>query len=63
MCAICSYKLEPLIYLTTSKIKLKLTEGEQKQLKEVKMIVAYNNLIDYLDFNKRFEIHTNDSNF
>ena len=33
----------------------------KKEFKEIKNIANHNNLLAYLDFNKRIEIHTDDS--
>ena len=39
------------------------TAKAQKLFDEIKPIVICNTLFIYLDFNKRFDIHTNDSEF
>ena len=43
-------------------MKIKLNETKQDAFKEVKRIVAWDNLLAYPDFIQKFKIHTNDSN-
>ena len=62
LCTRRSYTLDPLIKLTTSKIKFKWNEVE-KLFQEIKRVVAHNNLLTYSYFNKKFEICTYASNF
>ena len=59
----CSHMLEPLTNLTYNKVKFKCRYVEQNLFGDISQIVAYNALLDYPDFNKRFEIHTNSRNF
>eukprot|EP00957_Ditylum_brightwellii_P152374 11599963-Ditylum_brightwellii.AAC.1 len=54
-------KLSTLTALTSKKAKWKWTEVEQKAFDAVKIAVAKNTLLVYLDFNKKFEIHTDAS--
>ena len=58
--SIWSHILEPLTELTSNKVKSKWTEIKQKVSKEIKLIVAHNNLSAYPDFNKNLEMHRYD---
>ena len=49
-----SYMLAHLTKLTSSKVKYKWTEAEQKAFKEIKKIVAPNILLDFPYFDKVF---------
>ena len=52
-----SYLLQPLTALTPNKVNFKWTVVEQKPFDEIKQIVACDNLLIYLDFNKQFDVH------
>ena len=54
--------LKPLTGLTSSKVKFKWTDIENKDFDEVKRIVECNNLFSYPDCNKKFYIH-NDARY
>ena len=54
-------KLAPLTVLTSKKAKWKWTEVEQQAFEAVKTAVAKNTLLEYPDFNEKFEIHTDAS--
>ena len=47
----------------SSKEKFKRTKIEQDAFVEMKQIFACDNLLDYLDFNEEFKIHTNAIDF
>ena len=51
----------PLTALTSNKVKFKWIDVEQKSFDEIKHIITRNTLLAYPDFNKRFDIHTDDS--
>ena len=44
-------------------MKFKWKDDKHKIFEDINWIVARKNLSDYPDLNKRFEIHTNDSDF
>ena len=54
-----SHTLVPLTKITSKKIKLQWAKIEQDVFDEIKWIVARDNLLNYLDFNDTFKIHTN----
>ena len=56
-----SHTLATLTNITSSKLKFECTKIEQDALEEIKRIVACDNLLAYLGFNKEFKIHTNAS--
>ena len=58
-----SHLLQPLTAFTSNKVKFKLTVFKQKLFDEIKRIVARDDLLIYPDFNKRFDIHTDASEF
>ena len=49
--------LQPLIGLTSKKLKFKWKVVDQKLFDEIKRIVARDTLLIYTDSNKRFDIH------
>ena len=49
-----SNMLQPLTILIYSKVKSKCTDIEQKMFEKVECIVAYNNILSYPDFNKKY---------
>ena len=55
--------LAPLTKITFSKVEFKWNKIKQYGFEEIKRIYTRNNLLVYLDFNKLFKIHTNDSDF
>ena len=63
MCSIRSHLLHPLTALTSNKVKFKWTDMEQRAFNYIKRSVHQYILLSYLDFNKRFYIHTDTSNF
>ena len=56
-----SHLLQPLTVLTSNKVKFKWVVFEHKEFDEIKLIVSWDNLLIYVDSNKRFDIHTNAS--
>ena len=58
-----SHLLHPLTAFTSNKVKFKWKDVEQKLFDEIKHTVACNNLLIYPDFNKRFDIHTHNTDF
>ena len=58
-----SHLLQPLTALTSNKVKFKWTHVEQKLSSEIKQLFTRDALLIYPDFNKRFDIHTDDSKF
>ena len=48
----------PLTMITTNKVKFKLIDVEYKAFDKIIQILIQNNLLDYLDFNNQFNIHT-----
>ena len=40
------------------RVKFRWTDVKQKEFKNIKQILDYNNLLDYPDFNKQVDIHT-----
>ena len=55
--------LQPLTSLTSTKVKFKFTDVEQQAFDKIKQIFAHNTLLIYLDFNERFDIHADTSDF
>ena len=53
--------LHPLTALTSNQAKFKWTDMEQKVFDDIKRTLAQDILLSYPDFNKRFDIHTDDS--
>ena len=58
-----SHLLQPLTALTTKKVKFKWTIAKQKLFDKIKRIVARDTLLIHPDFNKKFDIHTDGSEF
>ena len=58
-----SHLLQPLTALTSTKIKFKWTDVEQKAFNKIKRIVARDTLLIYPYFNEHFDIHTDAINF
>ena len=58
-----SHLLQPLTALTSKKVKFKWSVVEQKSFNKIKRIVARNTSLIYQDFNKRFGIPTDASEF
>ena len=56
-----SVVLEPLTALTSSKVKWKWTEMEQKAFDKMKDILSKEVMLSYPDFNKPFTVHTDAS--
>ena len=44
-------------------MKFKWTDVEQKSFDDIKCTVSHDTLLLYLDFNKRFDIHTDAINY
>ena len=63
MWAIHSHIIQPLTALTSYKVRFKWTDVEQKAFDDNKRAVAHNILLSYPDSNKKFDIHTDDSNY
>ena len=57
------HTLAPLTKITSSKAKFKWTKIEQDAFDEIMRIVARDILLDYPEFNEKFKIHNNDSDF
>ena len=58
-----SHLIQPLTELTSSKLMFEWKDVEQKPFNKIKRIVARGALLIYLYFNKRFDIHTDASDF
>ena len=58
-----SHLFHPLTPLKSPKAKFKWTDVEQKAFDDIKRTVAHDTLLAYPDFNKRFDIHTDVSNY
>ena len=58
-----SHILHPLTALTSNKVKFKCTELEQKAFEDIKRAVSQDTLLVYPDFNQRFDIHTDASDY
>ena len=58
-----SYTIAPLTNIIYSEVKFKWTKIEQDDFEKIKRIVDRNNLLDYLDFNEGYKIHTNAINY
>ena len=63
MCTRRSHLLYLLTTLTPNKVKFKWNEVEHKASDDIKCAIANDTLLAYLDFNKRFDIHTYASNY
>ena len=63
MWAIWSHLLQLLTVLTSDKVMFKWTAVEQKTFEDIKSIVAHNTLFSYPDFNEKFDIHTDASDY
>ena len=63
MCDRRSHLLQPLTAVTSNKVKFKWTDTEQQAFDKIKQIVACNILLIYPDFNERFDIYTDASDF
>ena len=58
-----SHILQTLTAMTTIKVKVKWTDVKQQVFDKIKRIVARDTLLIYPDFNERFDIHTDASDF
>ena len=58
-----SHLLHPLTALTPNKVKFKWTDVEQKAVDYIKRAISQDTSLEYLDVNKRFDIHTGASNY
>ena len=58
-----SHLLHPLTALMSNRVPFKCTDAEQKAFYEIKRIVACNTLLIYPYSSKRFDIHTDASDF
>ena len=56
-----SHILHSLTSLTSPKVKFKWTDVEQKAFDEIKRTIARDTLLEYPDFIKCFDIHTDAS--
>ena len=63
MWAIRSHLLYPLTALTSPKVNFKWTGVEQKAFYGIKCTVSHNTLLAYPYLNKRFDIHTDASDY
>ena len=63
MWSIWSHLLQPLFALTSTKVNFKWIDVKQQSFDKIKQIVACDTLLIYPDFNERFDIHTDDSDF
>ena len=58
-----SHTLAPLTKITSNKVKFKWNRIKQDAFDEIKQIVSSDTLLNYLNFNETFKIHTDSSNF
>ena len=58
-----SHILHPLTELRLPKVKFKYTDVGKKSFDDIKCCVSQNTLLAYPDFNKRFDMHTNASDY
>ena len=58
-----SHLLHPLTALTSHKVNFKWTDIEQKAFDDINGAVSQDTLLAYLDFNQRFDIHTDARNY
>ena len=58
-----SHQLHPLTALMSHKVRFKWTDLEQKVFDEIKYAVSQETLLEYPDFNRHFDIHTDVSNY
>ena len=58
-----SHILYPLTTLASHKVKFKCTDVEQKVFDDIKRAVSQDTLLAYPDFNGRFDIYTDDSDY
>ena len=58
-----SHLLQTLTALTSSKVRFKWTDVEQKSFDDIKRAMTHDTLLTYPYFNKRFDIHMDASNF
>ena len=58
-----SHLLHPLTALTPHKVRFKWTDVEQKAFDNIKRDVSQDTLLAYPDFNERFDIHTDYSDY
>ena len=63
MCAKQSHLLHPLTSLTSPKVKFKWTEVEHKLFDDIYCTISHDTLLAYPYFNKRFDIHTDPSDY
>ena len=45
--------------MMSKNVKYKYKDTKQKSFDKVKLVMSRNNLLDYLDFNKKFDINNN----
>ena len=45
--------------MMSKNVKFKYKDTKQKSFDKVKLVMSRNNLLDYLDFNKKFDINNN----
>ena len=55
--------LHPLTALTSKKVKFKWTDVEQNAFDDIKRTVVHDNLLAYMDFKERFDIHTDSRDY
>ena len=58
-----SHIIQTLTVLTSHKVKFKWTKLEQKAFDDIKNSVYQDTLLAYPDFNRRFDIHTDASDY
>ena len=58
-----SHLLQPLTALTSNKVRFRWKFVEHKSFNKIKRIVVCDNSLIYTDFNKRFDIHMDASEF
>ena len=58
-----SHLLHPFSALTSNTMKFNWTDVEQKEYDNITHAVIHNTLLSYPDFNRRFDIHTDDSSY
>ena len=58
-----SHLIHPLNALKSHKARFKWTDAEHKSFDDIKCVVSQDTLLAYTDFNKRFDIHMDASNY
>ena len=58
-----SHLIKSLTSITSDKVTLEMTDVEHKTFEDIKHIVARDTLLEYLDFNERFDIRKDTSEY